>query len=159
MINVTGLSKRYGTNLAVKDVNFNIEKGEIIGFLGPNGAGKSTIMNILTGYLSMTQGQVLIDGYDITEYPEEAKKRIGHLYPKVTVPAQQGGGEATVIAWIWARTVKCPNPACQSIAPLMHSCILSKNLIVWMDGRAVEGTCLENRRGESLRGFESLSIR
>ena len=64
MINVTGLSKRYGTNLAVKDVNFNIEKGEIIGFLGPNGAGKSTIMNILTGYLSMTQGQVLIDGYD-----------------------------------------------------------------------------------------------
>lgn len=79
MINVTGLSKRYGTNLAVKDVNFNIEKGEIIGFLGPNGAGKSTIMNILTGYLSMTQGKVLIDGYDITEYPEEAKKRIGYL--------------------------------------------------------------------------------
>ena len=79
MINVTGLSKRYGTNLAVKDVNFDIDKGEIVGFLGPNGAGKSTIMNILTGYLSMTQGKVLIDGYDITEYPEEAKKRIGYL--------------------------------------------------------------------------------
>ena len=79
MINVTGLSKRYGTNLAVKDVNFNVEKGEIIGFLGPNGAGKSTIMNILTGYLSMTQGKVLIDGYDITEYPEQAKKKIGYL--------------------------------------------------------------------------------
>ena len=79
MINVTGLSKRYGTHLAVKDVNFNIEKGEVIGFLGPNGAGKSTIMNILTGYLSMTQGKVLIDGFDIMEYPEEAKRRIGYL--------------------------------------------------------------------------------
>lgn len=79
MIEVTGLSKRYGTHLAVKDVSFSIEKGEIIGFLGPNGAGKSTIMNILTGYLSLTQGKVTIDGYDITEYPEDAKKRIGYL--------------------------------------------------------------------------------
>ena len=79
MIEVTGLSKRYGTHLAVKDVSFNIDKGEIIGFLGPNGAGKSTIMNILTGYLSLTQGKVVIDGYDITEYPEDAKRRIGYL--------------------------------------------------------------------------------
>ena len=79
MINVTGLSKRYGTHLAVENANFQINKGEVIGFLGPNGAGKSTIMNILTGYLSMTQGKVEIDGYDITEYPEEAKKRIGYL--------------------------------------------------------------------------------
>ena len=68
MINVVGLSKRYGTHLAVKDVSFNIKKGEVIGFLGPNGAGKSTIMNILTGYLSMTQGKVEIDGK-----PYEAK--------------------------------------------------------------------------------------
>lgn len=79
MIEVTGLSKRYGTYLAVKDVSFSIEKGEVIGFLGPNGAGKSTIMNILTGYLSLTQGKVKIDGYDITEYPEDAKCRIGYL--------------------------------------------------------------------------------
>ena len=79
MINVTGLSKRYGTHLAVENANFQISKGEVIGFLGPNGAGKSTIMNILTGYLSMTQGKVEIDGYDITEYPEEAKRRIGYL--------------------------------------------------------------------------------
>lgn len=79
MINVVGLSKRYGTHLAVKDVNFNIQKGEVIGFLGPNGAGKSTIMNILTGYLSMTQGKVEIDGFDVVEYPEEAKRRIGYL--------------------------------------------------------------------------------
>jgi len=79
MIEVTGLSKRYGTHLAVEDVSFNIAKGEVIGFLGPNGAGKSTIMNILTGYLSMTQGKVLIDGFDVMEYPEEAKKRIGYL--------------------------------------------------------------------------------
>ncbi len=79
MISVTGLSKRYGTYLAVNDVSFDIKKGEIIGFLGPNGAGKSTIMNIITGYLSMTQGKVTIDDYDINEYPEEAKKRIGYL--------------------------------------------------------------------------------
>ena len=79
MIEVTGLSKRYGTYLAVKNVSFSIEKGEVIGFLGPNGAGKSTIMNILTGYLSLTQGKVEIDGYDIAEYPEDAKRRIGYL--------------------------------------------------------------------------------
>ncbi len=79
MIEVKGLSKRYGTHLAVNDVNFSIQKGEVIGFLGPNGAGKSTIMNILTGYLSLTQGEVSIDGFDIMEYPEEAKKRIGYL--------------------------------------------------------------------------------
>ena len=79
MIEVSSLSKRYGTHLAVKDVNFSIQKGEVIGFLGPNGAGKSTIMNILTGYLSLTQGKVEIDGFNIMEYPEEAKKRIGYL--------------------------------------------------------------------------------
>ncbi len=79
MINVTGLSKRYGSHLAVNNVSFDIDKGEVIGFLGPNGAGKSTIMNILTGYLSMTRGEVLIDGFNIAENPEEAKKRIGYL--------------------------------------------------------------------------------
>ncbi len=79
MIKVTGLSKRYGTHLAVQNVNFSIAKGEVIGFLGPNGAGKSTIMNILTGYLSTTQGKAEIDGFDISEYPEEAKRRIGYL--------------------------------------------------------------------------------
>ena len=79
MIEVTGLSKRYGNHLAVDHVDFSIDKGEIVGFLGPNGAGKSTIMNILTGYLSLTQGKVEIDGFDITENPEEAKKRIGYL--------------------------------------------------------------------------------
>ena len=57
---------------------------------------------------------------------QEAFKRIGHLYPKVKVPTDQGGGEATVIAWIWARTVKCPNPACGCTMPLMHSFVLSK---------------------------------
>lgn len=79
MIEVTGLSKRYGNYLAVKNVSFSIEKGEIVGFLGPNGAGKSTIMNILTGYLSLTRGKVTIDGFDITESPEKAKRRIGYL--------------------------------------------------------------------------------
>ena len=79
MIEVTGLSKRYGNHLAVDNVSFSISKGEIVGFLGPNGAGKSTIMNIITGYLSLTQGEVSVDGYDVAQYPEEAKKRIGYL--------------------------------------------------------------------------------
>lgn len=79
MIEVSGLSKRYGTHLAVDNASFSIERGEVVGFLGPNGAGKSTIMNILTGYLSLTQGSVSIDGFDILENPIEAKKRIGYL--------------------------------------------------------------------------------
>ena len=79
MVEVKNLTKKYGTHLAVSDVNFDIQKGEIIGFLGPNGAGKSTIMNILTGYLSLSEGEVKIDGFDIMENPEEAKKRIGYL--------------------------------------------------------------------------------
>ena len=79
MIEVSSLSKRYGNFLAVDDVSFSIEKGEVVGFLGPNGAGKSTIMNIVTGYLSLTQGKVTVDGYDILEEPEQAKRRIGYL--------------------------------------------------------------------------------
>ncbi len=79
MIEVSGLSKRYGNHLAVSDVSFRIEDGEVIGFLGPNGAGKSTIMNILTGYLSPTAGRANIDGYDIVESPADAKRRIGYL--------------------------------------------------------------------------------
>lgn len=79
MIEVTGLSKRYGNHLAVNDVSFTINDGEVVGFLGPNGAGKSTIMNILTGYLSLTVGHASIDGFDIFENPAEAKRRIGYL--------------------------------------------------------------------------------
>lgn len=79
MIEVSGLSKRYGNHLAVNNVSFKINEGEIVGFLGPNGAGKSTIMNILTGYLSPTAGTVSVDGYDIMENPNEVKKRIGYL--------------------------------------------------------------------------------
>lgn len=79
MIEVSSLSKRYGSHLAVDNVSFSIKKGEVVGFLGPNGAGKSTIMNIMTGYLSLTAGEVSIDGFDIMDNPEEAKKRIGYL--------------------------------------------------------------------------------
>ena len=79
MIEVSNLSKRYGNHLAVDSASFSIQKGEIVGFLGPNGAGKSTIMNIMTGYLSLTAGKVTIDGFDIMDNPEEAKKRIGYL--------------------------------------------------------------------------------
>lgn len=79
MVQVTNLSKRYGPHKAVDDVSFSIQKGEIVGFLGPNGAGKSTTMNILTGYLSSTEGDVVIDGQNILENPEDIKARIGYL--------------------------------------------------------------------------------
>ena len=79
MIEVKHLFKRYGNNLAVSDLSFTIEKGRIYGFLGPNGAGKSTTMNIMTGCLAATGGQVLIGGYDIFEQADKAKKLIGYL--------------------------------------------------------------------------------
>ena len=79
MIEVTNLVRRYGPHIAVDHANFRIEKGEIVGFLGPNGAGKSTTMNILTGYLSSTEGTVTVDGQDILEYPTEIKRKIGYL--------------------------------------------------------------------------------
>ena len=79
MIEVTNLVRRYGKHMAVDHASFKIEKGEIVGFLGPNGAGKSTTMNILTGYLSATEGLVKIDGQDILEYPTEIKRKIGYL--------------------------------------------------------------------------------
>ncbi|HCA33890.1 MAG TPA: ABC transporter [Lachnospiraceae bacterium] len=79
MIEVNHLTKRYGDHLALDDISFTVGDGEIVGFLGPNGAGKSTTMNIITGYLSSTEGQVVIDGIDVLEQPLEAKKRIGYL--------------------------------------------------------------------------------
>ncbi len=91
MIKVTNLSKKYGNHVAVRNVSFTVNDGEVLGFLGLNGAGKSTIMNIMTGYISMTTGSVEIDGCDILENPAEAKRHIGYLpelpplYPDMTV--------------------------------------------------------------------------
>lgn len=79
MIQVEHLTKYYGSHLAVEDLSFQIESGHVYGFLGPNGAGKSTTMNIITGCLSATSGAVRIDGHDIFEQPNEAKRCIGYL--------------------------------------------------------------------------------
>lgn len=79
MIEVNHLCKRYGNHTAVWDLSFHIEKGQIYGFLGPNGAGKSTTMNIMTGCLAATSGQVRIGGFDIFEDAQQAKKLIGYL--------------------------------------------------------------------------------
>lgn len=79
MIEVKHLTKRYGSHTAVSDLSFTIEKGQIYGFLGPNGAGKSTTMNIMTGCLGATAGDVTIGGYDIFEEANEAKRLIGYL--------------------------------------------------------------------------------
>ena len=79
MIEVKNLTKKYGDHLAVEDLSFRVERGQIYGFLGPNGAGKSTTMNIMTGYLAPTAGSVTINGFDVMKEPEEAKKCIGYL--------------------------------------------------------------------------------
>lgn len=79
MIEISHLTKKYGTHVAVDDLNLTIEPGRIYGFLGPNGAGKSTTMNMITGYLGATEGTIKINGFDILAQPEEAKKCIGYL--------------------------------------------------------------------------------
>jgi ABC-2 type transport system ATP-binding protein len=91
LIEVKNLVKKYGSHIAVDHLSFTVEKGEILGFLGPNGAGKSTTMNMMTGYISATEGTVEINGYDVYDDPVEAKKSIGYLpemppvYPEMTV--------------------------------------------------------------------------
>ena len=95
MIEVEHLTKRYGGHTAVEDISFTVEDGCIYGLLGPNGAGKSTTMNIITGYISATDGTVRIDGHDIAEEPAEAKACIGYLpeqpplYPEMTKKADR----------------------------------------------------------------------
>jgi ABC-2 type transport system ATP-binding protein len=91
MIEVENLTKRYGPTLAVSDVTFQAQKGEVLGFLGPNGAGKTTTMRVITGYLPPSEGRVRVAGYDVAEQPLEAKRRTGYLpesppvYPDMTV--------------------------------------------------------------------------
>ena len=76
MIEVKNLTKRYGSNVALDHVSFSVEEGTILGFLGPNGAGKSTTMNIITGYLSASEGEVTVAGHSILDEPAEVKKLI-----------------------------------------------------------------------------------
>lgn len=79
MIEISNLTKAYGSKLALDHINLSVKRGEIVGLLGPNGAGKSTTMNILTGYISYTSGSVKIDGMDILEQPRQVKRKIGYL--------------------------------------------------------------------------------
>ena len=91
VVEVKNLTKRYGKHTAVEGLSFMVEKGQIYGFLGPNGAGKSTTMNMMTGYLAPSDGEVLVNGHDMMREPEEAKQCIGYLpevppvYPDMTV--------------------------------------------------------------------------
>jgi ABC-2 type transport system ATP-binding protein len=91
MIEARGITKRYGELVAVDDVSFSVEKGEVVGFLGPNGAGKTTTMRILTGFMPPTDGTALIAGFDIFEEPVAARRSVGYLpenlplYPEMAV--------------------------------------------------------------------------
>ena len=79
MIEVKNLTKRYGSNIALDNISFSVEEGHILGFLGPNGAGQTTTMNIITGYLSASDGVVTVGGYNTLDNPNEVKKLIGYL--------------------------------------------------------------------------------
>ena len=79
MIEVKNITKKYGSITAVDNISFKIEEGEIVGLLGPNGAGKSTTMNMITGYIEPTEGEILINGYDISKKPKKAKSQIGYM--------------------------------------------------------------------------------
>lgn len=91
LVEISGLTKKYGEKTVLDNVSFSIGKNEIVGFLGPNGAGKSTTMNIITGYISASEGSARVAGFDILEEPEEVKRRVGYLpenpplYPEKTV--------------------------------------------------------------------------
>src|SRR5258708_2558559 len=85
MINVEKLTKSFGPKLAVDHITFTVAKGEVLGFLGPNGAGKSTSMRMITGYLPPSEGTVTIGGFDISENPLEAKRRIGYFSEKAPI--------------------------------------------------------------------------
>ena len=121
MIQIRNLVKNYGNHTAVDNISLDIEPGQIYGFLGPNGAGKSTTMNMITGYLAATSGEIMINGYDIYKEPEKAKTCIGYLpelpplYPDMTVyeylkfVAQLKGFEKTGIADEVERVMKLVN--------------------------------------------------
>ena len=79
MIEVKNITKKYGSFVAVEDISFSINDGEVVGFLGPNGAGKSTTMNIITGYIEQTDGNVIVNGFDTVKKPRKAKKEIGYM--------------------------------------------------------------------------------
>lgn len=91
MIEISNVTKKYGSFTAVNDISFTVQNGEIIGFLGPNGAGKSTTMNMIAGFIEPTEGTIIVNGYDIQKKPQKAKKQIGYmpesvpLYQELTV--------------------------------------------------------------------------
>ena len=79
MIEVKNVTKKYGSTVAVDDISFDVKDGEVVGFLGPNGAGKSTTMNMITGFIEPSFGQIIINGKDISKTPKKAKKDIGYM--------------------------------------------------------------------------------
>lgn len=107
MVQVKHLTKSYGADAVLRDISFELEKGKIYGLIGPNGAGKSTLMNILTGYLAQSGGEVLIDGISMSSAPREAKKRIGYL-PEV--PPLYGDMTVREYLNFSARLKKIPKP-------------------------------------------------
>ncbi|MBI5815212.1 MAG: ABC transporter ATP-binding protein [Nitrospinae bacterium] len=93
MIKAENLTKRYGAALAVDNISFSMEPGEICGFLGPNGAGKTTTMRIITGFMPPTEGRVMVDGLDVAENPLEVKKRVGYLPESTPLYTEMRVGE------------------------------------------------------------------
>ena len=103
MIEVKNVTKKYGSFVAVDNISFTINDGEVVGFLGPNGAGKSTTMNMITGYIEQTDGNIIVDGFDTIKKSKKAKKEIGYmpegvpLYTDLTVKEKFGPVNALVL--------------------------------------------------------------
>ncbi|MBC7238274.1 MAG: ABC transporter ATP-binding protein, partial [Chloroflexi bacterium] len=118
MIQVQGLTKRYGDVLALDHVSFEVERGEILGFLGPNGAGKTTTMRILTGYMPPSEGQVTVAGFDVWSESLEARRRIGYL-PE-TVPLY---GEMTVYNYLdFCAALRGVRDRDSAVERVLHAC-------------------------------------
>src|ERR1700691_4908122 len=98
MIKVQGLTKRYARTIAVDNISFEVEKGQIVGFLGPNGAGKTTTMRVLTCFLPPTGGKASVAGFDVQEHPMEVKRRIGYLPETPPVYPEMGVSEYLAFA-------------------------------------------------------------
>jgi len=122
MIQASGLTHYYGPYAAIEDVNFNVERGEVLGFLGPNGAGKTTTMRILTGYMPPTRGKVTLDDYDIVEQSLEVRRKVGYL-PE-TVPLYTDMSVSTYLKYMGTLRQMPPKNIKRRIAEVIDVCRL-----------------------------------
>ena len=120
MIEVKNVTKKYGKTVAVDNISFTINEGEIIGLLGPNGAGKSTTMNMLTGFIEQTEGEIIIDGYNMLKKPKKAKREIGYIIITGGITTMQGFN--TIVEELFVRNATVMNLGIIGIRNNKYAC-------------------------------------